>query len=85
MSLPTAYRRLYYAHPPRVSSVDGMEALAVRLSGITRRFGAVRAVDDLDLTIEAGTVVALLGPNGAGKTTTISIMLGLAPARHRAP
>ena len=56
-----------------------MEALAVHLSGITRRFGSVRAVDDLDLTIEAGTVVALLGPNGAGKTTTISILLGLAP------
>jgi len=56
-----------------------MKALAVHLSRVTRRFGAVRAVDDLDLTIEAGTVVALLGPNGAGKTTTISMMLGLAP------
>jgi ABC-2 type transport system ATP-binding protein len=55
-----------------------MEAFAVHLSRITRRFGSVRAVDDLDLTIEAGTVVALLGPNGAGKTTLISIMLGLA-------
>ena len=56
-----------------------MEAPAVHLSGVTRRFGAVRAVDNLDLTIEAGAVVALLGPNGAGKTTTISMMLGLAP------
>ncbi|MBB3101440.1 ABC-2 type transport system ATP-binding protein [Actinoplanes campanulatus] len=55
-----------------------MNAVAVHLSRVTRCFGAVRAVDDLDLTIEAGTVVALLGPNGAGKTTTISIMLGLA-------
>ncbi|MET7671336.1 ABC transporter ATP-binding protein [Micromonospora luteifusca] len=56
-----------------------MEASAVSLSGITRCFGSVRAVDHLDLTIEAGDVVALLGPNGAGKTTTISVMLGLAP------
>ncbi|WP_250029988.1 ABC transporter ATP-binding protein [Paractinoplanes maris] len=57
-----------------------MNAVAVHLSGVTRRFGAVRAVDDLDLTVEAGTVVALLGPNGAGKTTTIAMMLGLVPA-----
>ena len=56
-----------------------MKAPAVKLSGITRRYGPVRAVDDVDLAIETGTVVALLGPNGAGKTTTISIMLGLVP------
>ncbi|MFB9238201.1 ABC transporter ATP-binding protein [Plantactinospora siamensis] len=57
-----------------------MENTAVRLIGLTRRFGTVRAVDNLDLTIAAGSTVALLGPNGAGKTTTISIMLGLSPA-----
>jgi ABC-2 type transport system ATP-binding protein len=56
-----------------------MNAVAVHLSRVTRCFGTVRAVDDLDLTIEAGSVVAILGPNGAGKTTTISIMLGLTP------
>ncbi|GAA1593676.1 ABC transporter ATP-binding protein [Actinoplanes couchii] len=54
-----------------------MNDVAVRLSGIGRRFGAVRALDGLDLTIERGSVVALLGPNGAGKTTAVSIMLGL--------
>ncbi|MEU4693466.1 ABC transporter ATP-binding protein [Actinoplanes sp. NPDC023714] len=57
-----------------------MDDLAVRLTGMTRRFGTVRAVDDLDLDIERGSVVALVGPNGAGKTTTISMMLGLAAA-----
>src|SRR3974377_1635583 len=49
----------------------------VSLTDIEKSFGAVRAVDDLSLAVEAGDVVALLGPNGAGKTTTISILLGL--------
>ena len=39
----------------------------------------MRAVDDLDLTVGRGSVVAMLGPNGAGKTTAMSMMLGLAP------
>jgi ABC-2 type transport system ATP-binding protein len=51
---------------------------AVRLAGLTKRFGAVTAVDGLDLTVRAGEVVAFLGPNGAGKTTTIDMVLGLA-------
>ncbi|MFF5172050.1 ABC transporter ATP-binding protein [Micromonospora sp. NPDC000089] len=55
-----------------------MDDSAVRLTRVSRRFGSVRAVDDLDLTIERGSVVALLGPNGAGKTTAISLLLGLA-------
>ncbi|UWP78755.1 ABC transporter ATP-binding protein [Dactylosporangium fulvum] len=50
---------------------------AVQLTGLTRRFGAVTAVDGLDLTIRRGEVVALLGPNGAGKSTTIDMLLGL--------
>ncbi|MFG1654499.1 ABC transporter ATP-binding protein [Micromonospora sp. NPDC049275] len=56
-----------------------MNDTAVRLTGLTRRFGPVRALDGVDLTIERGSTVALLGPNGAGKTTAISIMLGLDP------
>ena len=39
--------------------------------GLTKRFGKTRALDELDLTAEAGQVVALLGPNGAGKTTFV--------------
>ncbi|MEV6929026.1 ABC transporter ATP-binding protein [Dactylosporangium sp. NPDC051485] len=50
---------------------------AVQLTGLTKRFGAVTAVDGLDLTIRRGEVVALLGPNGAGKSTTIDMLLGL--------
>lgn len=44
---------------------------------LTKRFGAVAAVDGLDFTVRAGTVTALLGANGAGKTTTIAMLLGL--------
>src|SRR3954465_5976112 len=50
---------------------------AVSLRGLTKRFGAVTAVDGLDLTIEPGEIVAFLGPNGAGKTSTIDMVLGL--------
>jgi ABC-2 type transport system ATP-binding protein len=50
---------------------------AVRLSGVTKHFGAVHAVRGIDLTIEPGEVVAFLGPNGAGKTSTIDMILGL--------
>jgi ABC-2 type transport system ATP-binding protein len=50
---------------------------AVCVTGVTRRFGAVVAVDNLDLTVAHGETIALLGPNGAGKTTTIAMLLGL--------
>ena len=50
---------------------------AVRLAGVSKTFGAVQAVRDLDLDIQPGEVVAFLGPNGAGKTTTIDMVLGL--------
>jgi len=50
---------------------------AVRISGLTKRFGRVTALDDLDLTVEPGEVFGFLGPNGAGKSTTIRLMLGL--------
>ena len=51
---------------------------AVDLDGVVKRFGAVTAVDGIDLRIRPGEVVALLGPNGAGKTTTVDMLLGLA-------
>lgn len=52
--------------------------LAVDLEHLTKRYGAVTAVNDLTLAIEPGEIVAFLGPNGAGKTTTIDMLLGLA-------
>ena len=49
----------------------------VQADGLVKRFGAVTAVDGVDLRIRQGEVVAFLGPNGAGKTTTIDMLLGL--------
>ena len=49
----------------------------VRVCGLVKRFGRFRALDGLDLTVEAGSVHGFLGPNGAGKSTTIRVLLGL--------
>jgi ABC-2 type transport system ATP-binding protein len=58
---------------------------AIRTEGLSKRYGAVDALLDLDLEITQGEVVGYLGPNGAGKTTTIRLLLGLAlPAAGRA-
>jgi ABC-2 type transport system ATP-binding protein len=50
---------------------------AVALAGVRKQYGAVAALNGVDLTIAPGEVVAILGPNGAGKTTAINLMLGL--------
>lgn len=49
----------------------------LELAGLTKRFGAVSAVDDLTARIEPGQVTGFLGPNGAGKTTSLRMLLGL--------
>ena len=52
----------------------------IDVSGLDKRFGRVRALDGLDLTVDSGAVHGFLGPNGAGKSTTIRVLLGLARA-----
>ena len=48
----------------------------IEVHNLTRRYGALTAVDDLSFRIESGEVAALLGPNGAGKTTTLRMLTG---------
>ncbi|MEK6975337.1 MAG: ABC transporter ATP-binding protein [Candidatus Thermoplasmatota archaeon] len=52
-------------------------ANAIETDGLSRTFGAVRAVDGLRLRVRAGSVFGYLGPNGAGKTTTLHLLLGI--------
>src|SRR5688500_20337351 len=49
----------------------------VTVTGVTKRFGPIVAVDDLSMSVGAGEIVALLGPNGAGKSTLIRMIVGL--------
>lgn len=51
-------------------------ARAVQVRGLSKSYGAVRAVHDLDLDVEYGEIFAILGPNGAGKSTTVEILEG---------
>jgi len=52
-------------------------APVARLAGVSKNFGAVRALTNVDLSVHGGEVVAVLGPNGAGKTTAVKLLLGL--------
>src|ERR1035441_2771881 len=53
---------------------------AIHCRGLVKDYGALRAVDGLDLEVQVGECFGLLGPNGAGKTTTVEILEGLLPA-----
>lgn len=50
--------------------------MVLNISGITKDYGRIRAVDNLSLAVPRGSVFGILGPNGSGKTTTLSIVLG---------
>ena len=54
-----------------------MTGARIEINGLTKRFGAFLAVDDLSFAVEPGRITGFLGPNGAGKTTTLRMLLGL--------
>jgi ABC-2 type transport system ATP-binding protein len=61
-------------HPTPVSPV----AAPIAVEGLTKRYGTVKAVDDLSFAVRPGAVTGFLGPNGAGKTTALKMIVGLA-------
>ena len=55
------------------------QSLAIHTENLTRQFGNLTAVDQLNLTVPRGVIFGFLGPNGAGKSTTINMLIGLLP------
>lgn len=73
------------AGPILVFMTTTTHAPAIAVEGLTKRYGAVTAVDDLSFTARPGAVTGFLGPNGAGKTTALKTIVGLArPTAGRA-
>ena len=73
-----------YQHPARPTNsgnqqkgMTPMTTTAIEVHGLRKSYGGKIVLDDVDLTVSAGTVTALLGPNGAGKTTTVQILATL--------
>jgi ABC-2 type transport system ATP-binding protein len=54
-----------------------MPTLALNASRLSKRYGSLRAVEEISFSVHHGEIVGLLGPNGAGKTTTINMVLGI--------
>jgi ABC-2 type transport system ATP-binding protein len=61
---------------PAIPSLSGMEA-TIEVTGLTKRYGEVLAVDNVSFTVSPGQVTGLVGPNGAGKSTTMRVIIGL--------
>ena len=75
-ALRSAITTAVMPRPPQAGEVPLMSSEALVLEGVTRAFGALRAVDDVSLSVVAGEKRAILGANGAGKTTLFNAITG---------
>lgn len=73
---PTVRNILEHQSGPGVPSTREIQADGILVSGVSRAFGGVRAVDEVDLRLEPGEVHALVGSNGSGKTTLLNLISG---------
>ena len=71
-----AEKRVFHA---RCDDCGHEHPVALRLTGVSVRFGGVQAVDNVDLAVREGEVVGIIGPNGAGKTTLLDLVSGFVP------
>ena len=68
--------------PPSWSVATTAGSLLLQMRGVTAAYGAVVALDDVDLDLRAGEVHALVGPNGSGKSTALRVAAGVVPTMH---
>src|SRR4051794_32445713 len=70
---------------PAAPQIGTLSNEAIVTEGLTKRYGALTALDHLNLTLNKGDVFGFIGPNGAGKSTTMKILAGLlTPSEGRA-
>jgi ABC-2 type transport system ATP-binding protein len=78
-------REIAVTDPVGMSTNQHLHVAPIVVEGLTKRYGAVKAVDGLSFSVRAGAVTGFLGPNGAGKTTALKVIVGLArPTAGRA-
>lgn len=62
---------------PAAVAPDASAPVVLRISGLSKNFGEMKAVDNIELSVRTGSFYGIVGPNGAGKTTTLSMVTGL--------
>ncbi len=68
---------ILFAKPCRFVRIKPLSMSILRIEGLTKIYGSLKAVDHLTLSFEKGKIYGILGPNGSGKTTTLGMILGI--------